>query len=137
MPVNEAVGGHVSQHHLEAVIASWHTQKVDTFEKWDNILQTYDLLLQRENSPVAAVNRIYALAKLRGPRVAIQAAEHLPLEDNHLYHTLLGELYSELEAEQSSKHFMEALCLAKTEQDKWIIRKKLRRVGARTKGSAH
>ena len=53
----------LSKYHLEAAIAYWHTQKNDTTEKWSTILQLYNRLLQIEYSPIAALNRTYALAK--------------------------------------------------------------------------
>ncbi|MBL7761828.1 MAG: RNA polymerase subunit sigma, partial [Chitinophagaceae bacterium] len=56
-----AKGNKLSRYHLEGAIAYWHTQKADTKEKWENILQLYNKLLQVEYSPVAALNRTYAL----------------------------------------------------------------------------
>jgi RNA polymerase sigma-70 factor (ECF subfamily) len=41
-----ASGDKISKYHLEAAIAYWHTQKEDTQEKWENILQYYNQLLQ-------------------------------------------------------------------------------------------
>jgi len=55
-----------SKYHLEAVIAYWHTRKKESPEKWDNILQVYNQLLQVEYSPMAALNRTYALSKVHG-----------------------------------------------------------------------
>ncbi len=59
-------GNTISKYHLEAGIAYWHTIKEDTKEKWENILQLYNQLLQIEYSPVAALNRTYALSKANG-----------------------------------------------------------------------
>ncbi|MEO7765906.1 MAG: DUF6596 domain-containing protein, partial [Ferruginibacter sp.] len=56
-------GNLLSKYHLEAAIAYWHTHKGDSPEKWENILQHYNRLLQIEYSPIAALNRTYALAK--------------------------------------------------------------------------
>src|ERR1700722_14826598 len=56
-------GDQISKYHLEAGIAYWHTNKADTKEKWDGILQLYNQLLLIEYSPIAALNRTYALAK--------------------------------------------------------------------------
>ena len=60
-----AQGNKLSKYHLEASIAYWHTIKEDTKEKWENILQLYNQLLQLQYSPVAALNRTYALSKAR------------------------------------------------------------------------
>ncbi|MFN8456985.1 MAG: DUF6596 domain-containing protein, partial [Anaerolineae bacterium] len=58
-----ASGNKISKYHLEAAIAYWHTHKKDSPEKWENILQLYNQLLQLEYSPIAALNRTYALSK--------------------------------------------------------------------------
>jgi len=41
-----STGTKLSKYHLEAAIAYWHTHKKDTTEKWENILQLYNKLLQ-------------------------------------------------------------------------------------------
>src|ERR1019366_5923239 len=86
-------GNTLSKYHLEASIAYWHTIKTDTKEKWENILQLFNQLLQIEYSPIAALNRTYALSKANGKQEAIVEAEKLKLTNNHFYFTLLGELY--------------------------------------------
>ena len=83
----------ISKYHLEAAIAYWHTQKNDTTEKWESILQLYNRLLQIEYSPAVALNRTYALAKANGKEEAIIEAEKLNLTGNHLYHSLMGLRY--------------------------------------------
>lgn len=118
-------GTKLSKFHLEANIACWHTQKNDSIEKWENILQLYNRLLQMEYSPVAALNRTYALAKARGAGVAIIEAEKLNLTDNHFYYVLLGELFFTSDKEKSQKYFLRALPLAKTPADKQTISLKL------------
>ncbi len=123
-----AKGSQLSKYHLEASIAYWHTQKVDSNEKWENILELYNLLLQIEYSPVAALNRTFALAKIDGREVAIAEAEKLQLTDNHFYYTLLGELYLDLDNEQSKANFQKALSLAKTKTDQQLIQSKLDRL---------
>lgn len=55
--VKASTGNHLSKYHLEAGIAYRHTQKEDTPEKWQNILQLYNRLLILEYSPIAALNR--------------------------------------------------------------------------------
>ncbi|MBI3579290.1 MAG: sigma-70 family RNA polymerase sigma factor [Ignavibacteriales bacterium] len=118
-------GNKVSKYHLEAGIAYWHTQKSDTKEKWENILQFYNRLLQIEYSPIAALNRTYALAKANGKHEAIVEAEKLNLADNHFYYTLLGELYTGLNNKKAKVHFDKAYSLAKTLTDKQAIQRKI------------
>jgi len=118
-------GDNISKYHLEAAIAYWHTMKTDTSEKWKNILELFDQLLQIEHSPIAALNRVYAFSKVFGKKEAIAEAEKLKLEENHFYFTLLGELYQGIDDDASKQHFMKALSLARTLADKQIIQKKI------------
>ena len=115
----------LSQYHIEAAIAYWHTIKSDTPEKWQNILQLYNRLLQIVYSPVAALNRTFALAKANGKQEAIKEAEKLQLTDNHFYHCLLGYLYTGLDTAKATSHLQQALALAKTDTERGRIRKDL------------
>jgi RNA polymerase sigma-70 factor (ECF subfamily) len=121
-----STGTKLSRYHLEAAIAYWHTRKTDTAEKWEDILQLYNRLLQLEYSPITALNRTYALSKANGIEEAIVEAEKLKLEDNHLYHSLLANLYQEKNKTTALQHWNKALELARTEADKKLIRKKIR-----------
>lgn len=118
-------GNQLSKYHLEASIAYWHTIKADTQEKWETILQLYNRLLQIEYSPVAALNRTFALSKANGKREAITEAEKLQLTDNHYYYTLLGELYKNIDNNQAKINFQKAYALAKTQTDKQTIKTKM------------
>ena len=121
-------GNMLSKYHLEAAIAYWNTQKEDTMEKWENILQLYNRLLQIEYSPVAALNRTYALSKANGKEAAISEAEKLKLTGNHFYFTLLGELYTNIDNKKAKENFQKAFSLAKTQTDKQTIQKKIDRL---------
>jgi RNA polymerase sigma-70 factor (ECF subfamily) len=96
-----STGSILSKYHLEAGIAYWHTNKSDTKEKWESILHLYNLLLQTEYSPIAALNRTYAVSKVKGKEPAITEAEKLNLHTNHYYFALLGELYKELDNQKA------------------------------------
>ncbi len=122
---NAATGDKLSKYHLEAAIAYWHTQKTDTPEKWENILQLYNNLLILEYSPIAALNRTFALAKCHGKQAAIGEAEKLNLSDNHFYYSLLGHLYSGVDNQKALTHYQAALQLAKSDADKATIRKNI------------
>jgi RNA polymerase sigma factor (sigma-70 family) len=118
-------GKYMSRYHLEATIAYWNTQKADTAEKWEHILQLYNRLLQMVYSPIAALNRTYALSKVRGKAAAIVEAEKLQLSGNHYYFVLLGELYTGVDNAKALEHLQQALVLAVTATDKRTIRKKI------------
>lgn len=120
-----STGNQISKYHFEASIAYWHTIKSDTKEKWENILQLYNRLLQMEYSPIAALNRTFALSKANGKQEAIAEAEKLQLTDNHYYFTLLGELYTDVDNHKAKQNFEKARSLAKTQADKQTIQKKL------------
>jgi RNA polymerase sigma factor (sigma-70 family) len=120
-----STGNKISKYHIEASIAYWHTIKSDTKEKWENILQLFNKLLQIEYSPIAALNRTYALSKANSKAEAIIEAEKLNLIDNHFYFTLLGELYTSIDNNKAKQNFEKALSLAKTMTDQQTIRKKI------------
>lgn len=118
-------GNIISKYHLEACIAYWHTNKEDSTEKWESILQLYNKLLLVEYSPIAALNRTYALAKANGKETAIAEAEKLNLTDNHFYYSLLGHLYSGIDNRQAIGHYEKAYGLAVSVTDKNTIRKNI------------
>ncbi len=120
-----ASGDKISKYHIEAAIAYRHTQKEDSKEKWENILQLYNQLLLIEYSPIAALNRTYALSKANGKEEAIIEAEKLNLKDYHFYFSLLGELYTGVDNKKAKQNFLKALSIAKTQTDKHGIQKKI------------
>lgn len=121
--VQSAQNNTVTKYHIEAAIAYQHTNHADTPEKWSVILLLYNQLLQIDYSPMAALNRAYALAKAKGVREGIQAAEELNLEGNHLYHSLLGNLYLEIDPDKALKHLQTAFSLARTDADRNALQK--------------
>lgn len=123
-----ATGSDISKYHLEAAIASWHTDKEDSSEKWENILQHYNHLLQLEYSPMAALNRTFALSKAHGKKEAIVEAEKLNLAGNHFYHSLLGYLFIGIDARMALKHYELALKFARAPNDKTTILAKIEKL---------
>ena len=121
-------GNKISRYHLEATIAFWNTQKADTKEKWENILQLYNRLLQLEYSPIAALNRTYALAKAKGNHEGIIETEKLNLTGNHFYFTLLGELHRGVDNKKAEQFFQKAISIAKTQAEKQTIQRKIDRL---------
>src|SRR6266536_6100725 len=118
-------GNKISKYHLEASIAYWHTIKADTKEKWESILQLYNQLLQIAYSPMAALNRTFALSKANGKQEAITEAEKLNLTNNHFYFVLLGELFTDIDNKKAKQNFQKALSIAKTQTDKQTIQKRI------------
>lgn len=119
-------GNDVTKYHLEAIIAYWHTRtEMDPKIKWENILQSYNRLLQIEYSPMASLNRTYALAMARTKKEAIKEALKIELKKSHLYHLLLAELYEESNTNKQREHLKRAVTLAATENERNWISKKL------------
>lgn len=120
-----AAGMIVTRYHLEAGIAYWHTIKEDSQEKWENILDLYNQLLVLEYSPIAALNRTFALARARGKATAIIEAEKLSLTSNHLYYSLLGNLYTGVDNYKAKMNYEKARELAVSAADKVTIQRNM------------
>jgi RNA polymerase sigma-70 factor (ECF subfamily) len=120
-----------TRYHLEAAIAYWHTHKTDSGEKWENILDLYNHLLILEYSPIAALNRTFAIAKVMGKPQAIIEAEKLQLTNNYFYHALLGNLYTDIDDYEALQHYETALQLANSAADKDLMAKNIARLNHR------
>lgn len=130
--LNEAAASPVlTKYHLEAAIAYWHTHKEDSSEKWNNILDLYNQLLVLEYSPIAALNRTFALAKARSKPEAIIEAEKLALTDNYFYYTLLGNLYTHIDDRKAIQHYQTALKQANTPTDIALLEKNIAQIKRR------
>lgn len=85
-------GEKVTEYHLQAAIAATHARAVDAQSiDWPTILGLYDQLLEVSASPVVALNRAVAVAKVHGPAQALAALE--PLESDpklRHYHLLMA-----------------------------------------------
>jgi RNA polymerase sigma factor (sigma-70 family) len=120
-----AQGNELSSYHLEARIAYWHCIKEDSKEKWEEILQLYDQLSLINPSPSVALNRIFALYKVKGPQSALIEAKELNLENNHFYFLILGELYKTIDGDKATLNFQKAYSLAKTDTERRDIQEKI------------
>lgn len=120
-----ASGPVASAYHLQAGIAYWHTRAGDGQDKWEQILQLYNKLLVVEYSPVAALNRTYALARARGKAEALGEALKLALEENRFYWALLGELYTGSDDGVARQRFEQALAMARTPAEREVLQKKI------------
>lgn len=118
-----ASGSQLTKYHLEAGIASWHAHKTVQTDKWDNILQLYNHLLVVEYSPMAALNRTFALAKAHGKSQAIVEAEKLLLTTHPLYFSLLGYLYTDIDNTKALSHYRQALELTQANAQKTALHK--------------
>jgi RNA polymerase sigma factor (sigma-70 family) len=125
--VNACTGNKISKYHLEAGIAYWHT--TSDSKKWEHILLLYNELILLEYSPLAALNRTFAFAKVYGNERAIKEAEKLNLEKMNYYHSLLGYLYAGTDAGKAVDHYNKAISLTKSASEKETLGKKIERLG--------
>jgi len=109
-------GSELSKYHLEAAIAYWHTTPTNE-NKWQHVLELYNQLILIEYSPVTALNRTFAFAKIFGNPEAIKEAEKLRLDDKNTYHSLLGYLYSTINVRKSILHYERAISLTKSKME--------------------
>ncbi len=114
-----------SKYYLEASIAYWYTVKEDSPDKWKSILKLYDQLIQIDASPMASLNRLIALSKVKGNNFALKEAKKLQLKENHFYHLVLSELYWETDREKAINSLQEALKRCKTDTEKIFIKNKI------------
>ncbi len=126
--LNKSAQGKVTKYHLEAGISYWHTKNDENSEKWEHILQLYNQLLQIEYSPIAALNRTYALAKANSKKEAITELLKIDLKDNHLYHSLLAELYNNYNQKKELDHLKIALSLVNNKTERKVIMEKLNKI---------
>jgi RNA polymerase sigma-70 factor (ECF subfamily) len=117
-----------STYYIEASIAYWHTVENSNPDKWTSILKLYDVLLLTSNSPVIALNRIWAFSKVYGNLAAIQEIEKLESSANHFYFILLAELYREIDSNKSIEYLTSALGLCKTDTEKEMINKRIKEI---------
>jgi RNA polymerase sigma-70 factor (ECF subfamily) len=128
--VNACRGNEISRYHLEAAIAYWHTT-ADEQNKWPHILELYNQLIIAEYSPITALNRTFALAKVQGHAVAIAEAEKLNLTESNLYHSLLGYLYADTDVKRAIEYYSRALELTKSPAQKQNLEAELERLEGR------
>jgi RNA polymerase sigma factor (sigma-70 family) len=131
--VNACDGLEISKYHLEAGIAYWHTT-LATENKWPHILQLYNQLILMEYSPVTALNRTFAFARVYGSEKAISEAEQLKLTENSYYHALLGHLYTDTDLEKAINHYQKSIGLTKSKTERQTLTKEIERIKEKQRG---
>jgi RNA polymerase sigma-70 factor (ECF subfamily) len=127
-----ATGDALSEYHLQAGIAACHCTAPDyASTDWQTILSHYDRWLQLADSPVVALNRAVALAKVAGPDAGIHAVEAIlhrpPLDTYYLTFAVLGELEAQRDRiPAATAYFQRALALAELRSERDFLEKKLR-----------
>lgn len=126
-----AAGDTLSQYHLEAGIAACHSTSPDEASTpWSRILVLYDQLVRISDSPVAAMNRAVAVARVHGAQAGLDALNGITrrqsLESYHLYHAIRGSLHAELgQLAEALTHFRQAGNLATLPAERDFIARRI------------
>jgi RNA polymerase sigma-70 factor (ECF subfamily) len=127
--LSSAVGDKLSAYHVEAAISECHCLARDYGSTdWKEILQLYDLLSRLKPSPVVLLNRIVALAEVKGAREALTEMKELqnPLKDYYLYYAIKGDLLRWLGEDDDAKEmYRKALKLSGNKAEKAFLKKKI------------
>jgi RNA polymerase sigma factor (sigma-70 family) len=122
----------VSVYHLQAGIAACHCAAKD-YEStdWTRILHFYDLLINLDDSPVVALNRSVAIAKVHSPRAGIEAVESIrdreQLNSYYLLYAVLGEFEELLSNRKvAANYFRKSLELATMMSERKFLMQGLR-----------
>ena len=82
---------------LQAAISAVHSDAAAAADTdWAQILALYDQLAAIAPTPVVALNRVVAVAEVRGPGPALEAADQLDLDGYHLFHATRADLLRRL-----------------------------------------
>jgi RNA polymerase sigma-70 factor (ECF subfamily) len=120
-------GDDVSEDHVQAAIAATHAraESGDAID-WPTILGLYDQLLALNASPVVALNRAVAVAKVHGPEAALATIEPLKLRDYYLLLAVRGHFLLELNRRvEAAECFRAALDCPCSEPERRFLRRKL------------
>ncbi len=126
-----AQGSAISEYHLEAGIAACHsTAPDDASTNWPRILALYDQLLTLKSSPIAAMNRSVAVARVHGPQAGMDALDAITdrskLESYHLFHVIRGTFAAELGHQPAAlTHFRQAGNLASLPAERDFIARRI------------
>ncbi|HUF02940.1 MAG TPA: sigma-70 family RNA polymerase sigma factor [Aridibacter sp.] len=131
-----ASGDEISGYHIEAEIASHHAVSSDyASTDWEAVLAAYDRLLARRPSPIAALNRIIALAEVEGAEAALEELNAIrdgKLEAYYPFHVTLGELKSRAgRIDEALRSYEFAFGLVDNLATKRFLRKRLEDIRSR------
>jgi RNA polymerase sigma factor (sigma-70 family) len=124
-----ATGETLSEYHLQAGIAACHSTAPDAAHTdWPRILALYDRLVTLGDSPIVALNRAVAVARVHGPRAGLDALQRVRgLENYHLLHATRGTFEAELgHSAIAIAHFQTAEKLADLPSEKAFLAEQMR-----------
>lgn len=122
-------GEQVSEYHMQAAIAATHARGAQSTD-WPMILGLYDRLIAINPSPVIALNRAVAVAKVHGAEKALASMNELQedpkLRDYYLFFAVRGHLLMELGRwADAASSFQKALEFGGSEPERRFLRRRL------------
>jgi RNA polymerase sigma-70 factor (ECF subfamily) len=132
--VEEALRAGPGPFALQAAIAALHCQAQRAEDTdWPQIVRLYDLLEQRQPSPIVSLNRAVAVAMADGPHLALTLIEELAatgdLDDYHLLHAARADLLRRIGASaEAAKSYARALALVTNDSERRFLERRLREV---------
>ena len=124
-------GEKISEYHLQAAIASIRASSVNSQNtNWNAILQLYDQLMALNPSPIVALNRVVALAQVKGAQAGLDALKPLlnepSLKKYYLLPAVQGHLLLDLgHRSEAALHFQNALLQPCSDPERRLIQRRL------------
>ena len=128
-------GNEISEYHLQAAIAATHAGTSNSRDtNWKMILELYDQLLTMNPSPIVALNRVVALAQVKGAQAALEALQPLMGESSlkryYLLPAVRGRLLLNLgDRAAAAQNFRSALQQSCSEPEKRLLQRRLAECG--------
>lgn len=130
-----AEGDELSVYHVQAGIAACHAiAESDETTDWPRILVRYDQLLALTSSPVAALNRAVAIAKVHGPQAGLEALDEIRLHPSLRAYYLLPAVYADFytrlgDSARAAEWYRRALSCSCTEPERRFLTSRLLQLG--------
>ena len=127
-------GSEVSPYHVEAAIAATHTRaSTPSQTDWEVVLRLYDQLVVLKPTPIVALNRSVAVARVHGAVAALAELDRLgrepALRNYYLLPSVRGQLLAELnQREAAIECYRRALELSCNEPERRFLRQKIDRL---------
>jgi RNA polymerase sigma-70 factor (ECF subfamily) len=128
-------GNEISEYHLQSAIAAAHAGTSHSRDTdWKMILQLYDQLMALNPSPIVALNRVVALAQVRGPQAGLEALQPLGQEPSlkryYLLPAVRGRFLLDLgDRASAAQSFRSALQQSCSEPERRLIQRRLAECG--------
>jgi RNA polymerase sigma-70 factor (ECF subfamily) len=124
-----AEGDDVSEYHIQAAIAAHHSGADVNEADWKSILGLYDDLIALNPSPIVALNRVVALAEVRGAAAGLEQIAELEMDDRLRGYYLLPAVHGHLlyksgDRQSAAKYFRTAVACACSAPERRFLERK-------------